>query len=135
MLGDTKKLLSAFRNAGYQVVEAEIEVDCDDGPERSKPKKSHETGWRIFAVGRQCVGVVMPTPTPRRVLGKVLCFGEPWFHTEPEVVKLEQGWDAACVAERILAQVGRGGVFHGGKVWHAGSGNGIERILQSCQAK
>ena len=134
MLGDTNRLLKAFRDAGYRVVEAEIKVDCD-GPERSNGKNSHETGWRIFATDRQCVGVVMPTPMPRRVFGKVLCFGEPWFHTEPEVVTLEQGWDAACVAERTLAQVGRGGVFHGGKVWHAGSGNGIERILQSCQAK
>lgn len=134
MLGDTKKLLKAFRNAGYRVVEAEIKVDYD-GPERSNPKNSHETGWRIFSDDRQCVGVVMPTPTPRRVLGKVLCFGEPWFHTEPEVVALEGGWDAAYVAERALAEVGRGGVFHGGKVWHAGSGNGIERILKHCQAE
>ena len=130
MLGDTQKVLKGFQDAGYQVIEAEIEVDSEE-PGCSKPKKSHETGWRILTGDSQCVGVVMPTPTPRRVLGKALCFGEPWFHTEPDAAEGEAGWDAACVAERVLDQVGRGGVFHGGRVWHAGSGSGIGRILRN----
>jgi hypothetical protein len=130
MLGDTQKVLRGFEDAGYQVVETVIAVD-NEGAGGSNGKKSHETGWRILTGDSQCVGVVMPTPTPRRFLGKTLCFGEPWFHTEPDAVELEHGWDAACVAERILCQVGRGGVFHGGKVWHAGSSRGIGSILRA----
>ncbi len=130
MLGDTQKVLRGFEDAGYQVVETAIAVDNEDAG-GSKSKKSHETGWRILTEDSQCVGVVVPTPAPRRFLGKTLCFGEPWFHTEPDAVELEYGWDAACVAERILGQVGRGGVFHGGKVWQAGSSRGIGSILRA----
>jgi hypothetical protein len=129
MLGDTKKVLKGFEDAGYRVVESAIEVDRD-GDGRTTRKKAHETGWRVLTGESKCVGVVMPTPTPRRFLGKNLCFGEPWFHTEPGTVDHECGWDAAHVAARVLGQVGRGGVFHQGKVWHAGSGNGIASILR-----
>jgi hypothetical protein len=134
MLGDTQKVLRGFEDAGYQVVETAIALD-NEGAGGSDSKKALETGWRILTGDRQCVGVVVPTPTPRRFLGKTLCFGEPWFHTEPDAVELEHGWDAACVAERILGQVGRGGVFHGGKVWQAGSGNGIGSILRASDPK
>jgi hypothetical protein len=130
MLGDTQKVLRGFREAGYQVIEAAIEVDSDDLASPNS-KKSFETGWRVLTEGDQCVGVVMPTPTPRRILGTTLCFGEPWFHTDTEVIEQETGWDAACVAERILGGFGRGGVFHGGKVWHAASGSGIGKILRN----
>ena len=130
MLGDTKKVLNGFKDAGYQVVQAQIEVDCED---LSKPKKStkktFETGWRILTRDSQCVGVITPTPAPKKVLGKLLCFGEPWYHTETETVALESGHDAVYAAERIIGSVGRGGVFHGGKVWHAGNGSGIKNIL------
>ncbi len=130
MLGDTSKVLKGFQHAGYQVVQAEIEVDCEDPGEKSKSsKKSFETGWRILANDNTCVGVVTPTPAPKHLLGKVLCFGEPWYHTQPDSVKAESGHDAVFAAERILGGVGRGGVFHGGKVWHAGNGGGISRIL------
>ena len=128
MLGDTSKVLKGFQNAGYQVVEAEIEVDCK-GPDAKSRKKTFETGWRILAEDTTCVGVVTPTPAPKRVMGKMLCFGEPWFHTEPESVALECGHDAVFAAEKILEGVGRGGVFHSGKVWHAGNGGNIGRIL------
>ena len=128
MIGDTSKVLKGFQNAGYQVVEAEIEVDCE-GPSAKSSKKTFETGWRILAEDTTCVGVVTPTPAPKRVMGKMLCFGEPWFHTEPESVALECGHDAVFAAEKILEGVGRGGVFHSGKVWHAGNGGNIGRIL------
>ena len=128
MLGDTSKVLKGFQNAGYQVVEAEIEVDCE-GPDAKSSKKTFETGWRILAEDTTCVGVVTPTPAPKRVMGKMLCFGEPWFHTEQESVALECGHDAVFAAEKILEGVGRGGVFHSGKVWHAGNGGNIGRIL------
>jgi hypothetical protein len=128
MIGDTSKVLKGFQNAGYQVVEAEIEVDCE-GTDAKSSKKTFETGWRILAEDTTCVGVVTPTPAPKRVMGKMLCFGEPWFHTEPESVALECGHDAVFAAEKILEGVGRGGVFHGGKVWHAGNGGNIGRIL------
>ena len=128
MIGDTSKVLKGFQNAGYQVVEAEIEVDCK-GPDAKSSKKTFETGWRILAEDTTCVGVVTPTPAPKRVMGKMLCFGEPWFHTEPESVALECGHDAVFAAEKILEGVGRGGVFHDGKVWHAGNGGNIGRIL------
>ena len=133
MLGDTQKVLRGFRDAGYQVVESAIEVEHDDA-DTSNGKKSHETGWRILTGDSERVGVVMATPTPRRVLGRTLCFGEPWFHTEPDAIESEQGWDAALVAERVLGQVGRGGVFHGGRVWHAASGNGIGRVLHANES-
>ncbi len=129
MLGDTQRVLRGFRAAGYQVVEEMLPVGHEDG-NGSNGKKSYETGWRILTKDHQCVGVVIPTPVPRRVLGKTLCFGEPWFHTESQAVEQGNGWDAATVAERVLGDVGRGGVFHGGKVWHAGSGSGIARILK-----
>ena len=130
MLGDTSKVLKGFQNAGYQVVETEIEVDCEDPNDRKKGnKKALETGWRIVAKDTTCVGVVTPTPSPKRILGKTLCFGEPWFHTQPESVELECGHDAVYAAEKILEGVGRGGVFHSGKVWHAGNGGNIGRIL------
>ena len=128
MLGDTSKVLKGFQNAGYQVVEAEIEVDCE-GPDAKSSKKTVEAGWRILAEDTTCVGVVTPTPAPKRVMGKMLCFGEPWFHTEQESVALECGHDAVFAAEKILEGVGRGGVFHSGKVWHAGNGGNIGRIL------
>jgi len=130
MLGDTSKVLKGFQNAGYQVVETEIEVDCEDpNDKKNGNKKAHETGWRILAKDTTCVGVVTPTPAPKRILGKMLCFGEPWFHTQPESVELECGHDAVYAAEKILEEVGRGGVFHSGKVWHAGNGGNIGRIL------
>lgn len=130
MLGDTSKVLKGFQNAGYQVVQAEIEVDCEDTDSKKKAsKKTFETGWRILADDNTCVGVVTPTPAPKRVLGRMLCFGEPWYHTQVETVALESGHDAVYAAERIFGGVGRGGVFHGGKVWHAGNGGGIGRIL------
>jgi hypothetical protein len=130
MLGDTSKVLKGFQNAGYQVVQDEIEVDCEGSESKGNGrKKTYETGWRILASDDTCVGVVTPTPAPKRVLGKMLCFGEPWYHTQPDTVSLECGHDAVYAAERILGGVGRGGVFHGGKVWHAGNGNGISRIL------
>jgi hypothetical protein len=129
MLGDTSKVLKGFQNAGYEVVEAEIEVDCGDPGEKKSSKKTFETGWRILARDTTCVGVVTPTPAPKRVLGRMLCFGEPWFHTQPDSVALECGHDAVFAAEKILEEVGRGGVFHGGKVWHAGNGGNISRIL------
>jgi hypothetical protein len=130
MLGDTKKVLKGFQEAGYQVVEAAIAVDPDSG-KGGNGKQAHEIGWRIMTEDSQCVGVVVPTPTPRRILGKILCFGEPWFHTEPETVQQECGWDAAHVAERVLGEVGRGGVFHRGKVWLPGSNGGITSVLES----
>ena len=130
MLGDTSKVLKGFQHAGYEVVEAEIEVDCEGPDDKSKgSKKTFETGWRILAKDATCVGVVTPTPAPKRVLGKMLCFGEPWFHTQKDSVALECGHDAVYAAERILEEVGRGGVFHGGKVWHAGNGGNISRLL------
>jgi hypothetical protein len=130
MLGDTQKVLKGLQEAGYQVVESAIEVD-HDGDGGARRKKSYETGWRIMTAESRCVGVVIPTPAPRRVLGKTLCFGEPWFHTEPEAVEQEYGWDAAHAAARVLGRVGRGGVFHQDKVWHAGSGNGVASILRN----
>ena len=133
MLGDTSKVLKGFKEAGYDVVQAEIEVDCEGSDQDRKNgkngKKTLETGWRILAKDSTCVGVVTPTPAPKRVLGKMLCFGEPWYHTEPDTVALECGHDAVYAAERIIGGVGRGGVFHDGKVWHAGNGGGIGRIL------
>lgn len=129
MLGDTSKVLRGFQNAGYRVVQAEIEVECQDSEKKGKTKKTFETGWRILAEDSTCVGVVTPTPAPKRVMGKMLCFGEPWYHTQPDAVELESGHDAVYAAERILGGVGRGGVFHGGKVWHAGNGGGIGNIL------
>jgi len=131
MLGDTSKVLRGFQHAGYRVVEAEIEVDCEELDKKGKvsSKKAFETGWRIVASDSTCVGVVTPTPAPKRFLGKTLCFGEPWYHTKPETVELECGHDALFAAEKIFDGVGRGGVFHGGKVWHAGNGGRINAIL------
>jgi hypothetical protein len=134
MLGDTSKVLKAFQNAGYEVIQAEVEVECE-GPEnkstngKKKTKKTFETCWRILARDKTCVGVVTPTPAPKRILGRMVCFGEPWFHTEPDAVALESGHDAVYAAEKILNGVGRGGVFHKGKVWHAGNGGSVSRIL------
>ena len=130
MLGDTSKVLKGFKDAGYQVVLDQIEVDCEDLTNKKQKKKtSLETGWRVLTRESQCVGVVMPTPAPKKLLGKLLCFGEPWYHTETETVTQESGHDAVYAAERIIGGVGRGGVFHGGKVWHAGNGNSIKKIL------
>jgi len=130
MLGDTSKVLKGFQNAGYETVQAELEVDCEGpGDKKKNGKKTYETGWRILAKDSTCVGVVTPTPAPKRLLGKLMCFGEPWYHTEPETVALEVGHDAVYAAERIIGEVGRGGVFHQGKVWHAGNGGSIKRIL------
>ena len=130
MLGDTQKVLRGFAEAGYQVVEADIETDAER-PKGSKSKSVREIGWRVLTGDSRRVGAVIPTPAPRRLLGKTLCFGEPWFHTEPEAVAHEYGREAVHAAARILSAIGRGGVFHEGKVWHAAGGNGIDSLLRN----
>ena len=39
MLGDTSKVLKAFQSAGYQVVQDEIEVDCEGLEKKSNVKQ------------------------------------------------------------------------------------------------